>query len=56
MHQETGECRWTDEQLAIPVKKLQEYIIAAQKGTFIPDSEKDELTEALRDPEHPGRT
>jgi hypothetical protein len=30
------------------------YIAAAQAGTFIPDREKDELTEALGNPEHPG--
>ena len=54
MDPETGECRRTDEQLAIPIKKLQDYIAATQKGTFIPDREKDELTEALRNPEHPG--
>src|SRR3990170_3192474 len=53
---ETGECRWTDEQLAIPMKKLQDYITAAQEGTFILDREKDELTEALGNPEHPRRT
>ena len=40
----------------IPVKKLQQYIEAAQQGTFIPDREKDELTMALGNPEHPGRT
>ena len=34
---ETGQCVWTDEQLAIPIKKLQEYIKAAREGTFIPD-------------------
>ena len=53
MDPETGECVWTDEQLAIPMKKLQHYISAAQEGTFIPDREKDELTEALGNPEHP---
>jgi hypothetical protein len=52
---ETGECHWTDEQLAIPMKKLQDYITAAQEGLFIPDREKDELTEALGNPEHPGQ-
>jgi len=45
-----------DEQLAIPVKKLQKYITAAQEGTFIRGRDKDELTEALGNPEHPGRT
>ena len=34
--------------------KLQEYIAAAQQGTFVPDRENDELTEALGNPEHPG--
>ena len=51
---ETGKCRWTDEQLSIPIKKLQKYTTAAQEGTFIPDREKDELTEALGNAEHPG--
>ena len=27
-----------------------------QEGTFIPDTENDKLTEALGNPEHPGRT
>ena len=36
--------------------KLQEYIAAAQEGTFVPDRENDELTQALGNPEHPGRT
>ena len=29
----SGKCRWTDEQLKIPVTKLRHYINAAQKGT-----------------------
>ena len=56
MDPETGKCVWTDEQLAIPVKKLQKYIAAAQQGTFVPDRENDELTQALGNPEHPGQT
>ena len=52
----TGKCQWTDEQLQIPVKNLRHYIDAAQQGTFVPDREKDELTMALGNPEHPGRT
>ena len=40
----------------IPVKKLKHYIDAAQQGTFVPDRENDELTMALGNPEHPGRT
>ena len=51
----TGKCVWTREQLRIPLTKLQHYINAAQKGTFVPDREKDELTMALGNPEHPGR-
>ena len=56
MDHETGECVWTKEQLAIPVKKLQKCIAAAQQGTFVPDRENDELNEALGNHEHPGRT
>ena len=56
MDPETGKCVWTDEQLATPVKKLQKCITVAQQGTFIPDRENNVLTEALGNPEHPGRT
>ena len=42
--------------MKIPVKRLQHYIDAAQQGTFVPDRENDELTVALGNPEHPGRT
>ena len=52
----TGFCQWTDEQLEIPVKNLRHYIDAAQRGTFLPNREKDELTMALGNPEHLGRT
>ena len=31
-------------------------IVDARNGTFIPDRENDELTRALKNPEHPGRT
>ena len=34
---ETGKCVWKNEQLRIPVTKLQEYIAATQQGTFVPD-------------------
>ena len=44
---ETGKCVWTNEQLNTPITKLQEYIEKAQEGTFVPDRENDELTEAL---------
>ena len=40
----------------IPVKKLKHYTDAAQQGTFVPDREKDDLTMALGNPEHSGRT
>ena len=40
----------------IPVKKLKHYIDVARQGTFVPDREIDELTMALGNPEHPGRT
>ena len=52
----SGRCVWTNELLRIPVKKIQQYIDRAQEGTFIPDRENDELTMALGNPEHPGRT
>ena len=42
--------------MEIPVKRLKQYIEAAQQGTFVPDRENDELTMALGNPEHPGRT
>ena len=51
---ETGKCVWTNEQLRIPVTRLQEYIPAAQEGMFVLDRENDELTKALGNPEHPG--
>ena len=52
----SGKCIWTNEQLRLPITRLQEYIDAAQQGTFVPDRENDELTMALGNPEHPGRT
>ena len=52
----SGKCIGTNDRMGIPVKKLQQYIEAAQEGTFFPDRENDELTMALGNPEHPGRT
>ena len=52
----TGWCIWTDKQLETPLRKMRQYIKAAHAGTFIPDRENDELTMALGNPEHPGRT
>ena len=43
-------------QLLLPVMKLLGYIAANQEEMFVPDREKDELTMALGNPEHPGRT
>ncbi len=36
--------------------RLADAIEASTQGTFRPDREKDELTLALQNPEHPGRT
>ena len=52
----TGKCIWTNDQMDIPVRKLKQYIEAAQQGKFFPDRENDELTMALGNPEHPGQT
>ena len=52
----SGKCIWTNDQMDILVKKLQQYIEVAQQGTFVPDRENDELTMSLGNPEHPGRT
>ena len=52
----SGKCLWTDEQMKILVKRLRHYINVVQQGTFVPDKENDELTMALGNPEHPGRT
>ena len=52
----SGWCIWTDKQLETPLRKMRQYIKAAHAGTFIPDRENDELTMALGNPEHPGRT
>ena len=52
----SGKCRWTNEQLRIPVTKLRQYIDAAWQAIFVPDREKDEITMALGNPEHLGRT
>ena len=52
----TGKCIWTNDQMDIPVRKLKQYIEAAQQGKFFLDRENDELTMALENPEHPGWT
>ena len=53
---ETGKCCWTDEQLKTPVTKLRKAINEVQEWTCVPYRENDELTRALGNPEHPGRT
>src|SRR3954463_558641 len=53
---ETGKLVWNDRKLDATVKKLREYFAASAAGTFVPDRENNELTEALGNPEHPGRT
>ena len=56
MDPETGKCCWTGEQLATPITKLRKAINKVHEGTFIPDRENDELTQALGNHEHPGQT
>ena len=46
----TAKCIWTNDQMDIPVRKLKQYIEAAQQGKFFPDRENDELTMALGNP------
>ena len=53
---ETGKCVWTNKQLTLPVEKLRKLFVASREGMFVPDRENDELTEALGNPGHPGRT
>jgi hypothetical protein len=53
---ETGEVVFADPKLAIPMKKIDEAIKEVEEGRFHPDREKDVLTKALGNPEHPGRT
>ena len=51
---ETGKVVYADPKLAIPMKKIEEAIKEVEEGTFHPDREKDVLTKALGNPEHPG--
>ena len=37
-------------------QEILDAIADAKKGIFIPERENDELTRALKNPEHPGRT
>jgi hypothetical protein len=42
--------------IRVPHKDLVEAIREVQEGKFHPDGENDELTKALKNKEHPGRT
>ena len=55
MNPETGECI-IGQKIQQVARRLQEAIQAVSQGTFQPDREKDELTYALQNPEHPGHT
>ena len=43
-------------QIEKPLKTLKKTITDAREGRFKPDRENDELTKALENPEHIGRT
>ena len=51
----TGDCIYGPN-IQRAVQRLKEATQAAAEGTFQPDRERDELTYALGNPEHPGRT
>ena len=53
---ETGELIQKKEQIEKPLKALKTTIKEAQEGRFKADRENDELTKALENPEHTGRT
>ena len=53
---ETGKCIFTKDQLATPLKALKAAMKDVQDGKFNPDRENDELTRALGNAEHSGRT
>ena len=55
-HPETGKCIFTKAQLATPLTELQKIMKEVDAGEFHPDRENDELTHALGNPEHSGRT
>ena len=51
----TGACIYGPK-IQLAAHRLQEAIQAVAEGTFQPDRERHELTYALENPEHPGRT
>ena len=53
---ETGKCIFTKEHLDKPLKALKTAMKNVQEGKFHPDRENGELTHALENPEHSGRT
>jgi hypothetical protein len=53
---ETWKCIFTKDQLATPLKALKAAMKDVQDGKFNPDRENDELTRALGNAEHSGRT
>ena len=55
LHPETGETVF-NEKILHPSQKLIDAMADAQRGIFKPERENDELTRALGNPEHPGRT
>ena len=56
LHPETGKCIFTKAQLATPLTELKKIMKEVDDGKFHPDRENDELTRALGNKEHSGRT
>ena len=56
MDPQTGECIVTKKEMVTVSEDLVTAITDDQEGTFKPDRENGELTRALGNPEHPGRT
>jgi hypothetical protein len=52
----TGKLVKKKKQIAEPLRELVKTIAEVQEGMFQPDREKDELTKALKNKEHRGRT
>jgi hypothetical protein len=52
----TGKLVQKKKKIAEPLKELVKTIAKVQKGTLLPDRENDELTKALKNKEHKGRT
>ena len=55
LNPETGECIY-GQNIQQVAQRLQDAIQAVAQGAFQPDREKDELTYALQNPEHPDQT